>query len=347
MVVPQQGVVKIPDDVPYEIGALIGCGVTTGVGAALNTAKVQPGSNVVVFGAGGVGIAAIQGARIAGAAEIVAVDMIDSKLKDAKRFGATHGVKPDELDAANARDQPAARASTTPSSASASPSPSGPPTTPSGAAAPPSSSARADADAMVEFNCFELFFQEKKLLGSYYGSADVRIEFDRLIRLWKAGRLDLEGMISVAHGHLQGPGRLRRHEAGRDHPPDPHLLEATRAAVEPWRPAEHRDPGSGRGSPERYGDFDAVDDLSFTVGPRRARTRAEPLANGVVDHGPSQGSDHATVRASGCQGGDDGPEALGPIDRRSVLDGLLGRRPDAEHSSQARSDVTRSTRVDM
>ncbi len=102
MVLPQQGVVKIPDDVPYEIGALIGCGVTTGVGAALNTAKVQPGSSVVVFGAGGVGIAAIQGARIAGAAEIVAVDMVDSKLKDAQRFGATLGVKPDELSAANA-----------------------------------------------------------------------------------------------------------------------------------------------------------------------------------------------------------------------------------------------------
>ena len=51
-------------------------------------------------------------------------------------------------------------------------------------------------DAMVEFNAFELFFQEKKLLGSYWGSADVRTEFDRLIRLWKAGRLDLEGMIS-------------------------------------------------------------------------------------------------------------------------------------------------------
>src|SRR6202035_861571 len=98
MVLPEQGVVKIPNDVPYEIGALIGCGVTTGVGAALNTAKVKPGSTVVVFGAGGVGISAIQGSRIAGAAEIVAVDTIDSKLKDAQRFGATRGVKPDEVD---------------------------------------------------------------------------------------------------------------------------------------------------------------------------------------------------------------------------------------------------------
>ena len=196
MVLPQQGVVKIPDDVPYEIGALIGCGVTTGVGAALNTAKVQPGSSVVVFGAGGVGIAAIQGARIAGAAEIVAVDMVDSKLKDALRFGATRGVKPDDVDAANmdinAGDgfdyaieciglpqtiraaYDAARRGGTAVIVGA-----------------------GSQSAHVEFNCFELFFMEKKLLGSYYGSADVRTEFARLIRLWKAGRLDLEGMIST------------------------------------------------------------------------------------------------------------------------------------------------------
>ncbi len=139
LVVPRQAVVKMAEDVPYEIAALIGCGVTTGVGAALNTAKVRPGSNVVVFGAGGVGVAAIQGARIAGAAEIVAVDTMDAKLEDAKRFGATHGVKPDQLDDASGRS-PAVRALTTPSSASASPSPSGPPMTPCAGAARPSSS---------------------------------------------------------------------------------------------------------------------------------------------------------------------------------------------------------------
>ena len=72
----------------------------TGAGAALNTAKVTPGSSVIVYGAGGVGIAAIQGARIAGAAEIVAVDLNDEKLNDARRFGATHAVKPEDVDAA-------------------------------------------------------------------------------------------------------------------------------------------------------------------------------------------------------------------------------------------------------
>ena len=68
---------------------------------------------------------------------------------------------------------------------------------------------RVARDAKVEFNCFELFFMEKKLLGSYYGSADVRTEFLRLIRLWRAGRLDLDGMISEAPRHLAGAGRLR------------------------------------------------------------------------------------------------------------------------------------------
>lgn len=196
MVVPEQGVVKIPDDVPYEIGALIGCGVTTGVGAALNTAKVVPGSSVVVYGAGGVGIAAIQGARIAGAAEIVAVDMVDSKLKDAQQFGATRGVKPDEVDAANMEINEgegfdyAFECIGLPTTVRAAYD-----AVRRGGTAVIVGAGRADA--MVEFNCFELFFMEKKLLGSYYGSADVHFEFDRLIKLWKAGRLDLDGMISA------------------------------------------------------------------------------------------------------------------------------------------------------
>ncbi|MFZ0667246.1 MAG: Zn-dependent alcohol dehydrogenase [Acidimicrobiales bacterium] len=195
MVVPVQGVVKIPDDVPYEIGALIGCGVTTGVGAALNTAKVKPGSTVVVFGAGGVGISAIQGSRIAGAAEIVAVDTIPQKLEDAKRFGATHGTAPDGLDALNMQINNgegfdyAIECIGIPTTIRASYD-----AVRRGGTAVIVGAGRSDA--MVEFNAFELFFMEKKILGSYYGSADVRSEFLRLIRLWRAGRLDLEGMIS-------------------------------------------------------------------------------------------------------------------------------------------------------
>jgi len=92
MLLHENGVVKIDKDFPFAQAALIGCGVTTGVGAALKTAKVTPGSTVAVFGAGGVGLSAIQGARIAGARMIIAVDMVEHKLQTARDVGATHGV---------------------------------------------------------------------------------------------------------------------------------------------------------------------------------------------------------------------------------------------------------------
>lgn len=92
MLVHENAVVKIREDMPFGAAALIGCGVTTGVGAVLNTAKIEPGSSVAVFGCGGVGLAAIQGARIGGARMIIAVDTVESKLAYAKEMGATHVV---------------------------------------------------------------------------------------------------------------------------------------------------------------------------------------------------------------------------------------------------------------
>ena len=97
LVVPVEGAVKIADDVPYEVAALVGCGVMTGVGAVINTAKAEPGATVAVIGCGGVGIAAIQGARLSGAAVIVGVDPVEAKHEVARRFGATHAVHPDKL----------------------------------------------------------------------------------------------------------------------------------------------------------------------------------------------------------------------------------------------------------
>jgi S-(hydroxymethyl)glutathione dehydrogenase / alcohol dehydrogenase len=98
MLLHENALVKIRDDMPLDRAALIGCGVTTGVGAALNTAKIEPGSTVAVFGAGGIGLSAIQGARIAGAAMIIAVDMFEHKLATAKRMGATHTVDASSAD---------------------------------------------------------------------------------------------------------------------------------------------------------------------------------------------------------------------------------------------------------
>jgi S-(hydroxymethyl)glutathione dehydrogenase/alcohol dehydrogenase len=97
-VIPAIGAVKIPDDIPFEIAALIGCGVLTGVGAALNTADIRGGDTVAVIGCGGVGLNVIQGARIAGAAEIIAIDMVAAKLELARELGATKVVSAAEND---------------------------------------------------------------------------------------------------------------------------------------------------------------------------------------------------------------------------------------------------------
>jgi S-(hydroxymethyl)glutathione dehydrogenase/alcohol dehydrogenase len=92
MLVHENALVRTREDMPLDRAALIGCGVTTGVGAVLNTARVEAGATVAVFGAGGVGLAAIQGARIAGAGMIIAVDVFETKLAQAKELGATHAV---------------------------------------------------------------------------------------------------------------------------------------------------------------------------------------------------------------------------------------------------------------
>lgn len=102
MLVHENTVVKIREDMPFEAAALIGCGVTTGVGAALNTARVEPGASVAVFGCGGIGLSAIQGARIGGAGMIIAVDVIEDKLARAKELGATHVVDASSRDAVEA-----------------------------------------------------------------------------------------------------------------------------------------------------------------------------------------------------------------------------------------------------
>ena len=94
MLVHENAIVKIKKEMPLDRAALIGCGVTTGVGAVFNTAKVPAGATVAVIGCGGVGLSAVQGASIAGAGRIIAVDMLDSKLELARKMGATDAVNP-------------------------------------------------------------------------------------------------------------------------------------------------------------------------------------------------------------------------------------------------------------
>ncbi|MFP6639196.1 MAG: Zn-dependent alcohol dehydrogenase [Myxococcota bacterium] len=195
LIISEHCCVKIDADIPLDIVSLIGCGVTTGVGAAINSAGITPGSSVVVFGCGGVGISAIQGARIAGAAEILAVDRVESKLEQAKHFGATQVCTPDALEqikgemtggegfdyALECIGNPVTIRATY-------------------------DAARRGGTAVivgvgrleekVEFSAFEIFYGDKTLRGSMYGSANVRTFMPELLRLWKNGKLDLESMIS-------------------------------------------------------------------------------------------------------------------------------------------------------
>lgn len=193
----QANVVKIQTDLPDSQLALIGCGVTTGVGAALNTAHVVPGSTVAVIGCGGVGQAVIQGARIAGAARIIAIDPVDLKRTTAEAFGATDLVDPGAGD-------PVAQVMQLTGGIGADYSFEviGLPETITQAYAMARRGGTAVVvgmpkwDSQVTLPGFQLFFDEKKLLGCVYGSAQVRSDFQRFVSLVETGRLDLGSMVS-------------------------------------------------------------------------------------------------------------------------------------------------------
>ncbi|MEP6148717.1 MAG: S-(hydroxymethyl)glutathione dehydrogenase/class III alcohol dehydrogenase, partial [Nisaea sp.] len=97
-VMPEIALAKVREDAPFDKICYIGCGVTTGVGAVVNTAKVEPGSNVVVFGLGGIGLNVIQGARMVGADKIIGVDLNPARKEIAEKFGMTHFVNPKEIE---------------------------------------------------------------------------------------------------------------------------------------------------------------------------------------------------------------------------------------------------------
>jgi S-(hydroxymethyl)glutathione dehydrogenase/alcohol dehydrogenase len=194
-VVPQEAVVVIDKSVPFEVAALVGCGVMTGVGAVINTAKVEPGASVAVIGCGGAGINAVQGARLSGAAVIVAVDRVPAKLELARAFGATHAVDPADLPAAvreltggagfDYAFEVVGRSATLRQAWDV--------TRRGGVMVAVGAGSATD---MVSFSAGELFSSEKKLMGCIYGSADVRTDFHRVLALGQAGLLDLTGLVS-------------------------------------------------------------------------------------------------------------------------------------------------------
>ncbi|MFF7459301.1 alcohol dehydrogenase catalytic domain-containing protein [Kitasatospora sp. NPDC008115] len=194
VVVERDALVPVSADLPYELAALIGCGVTTGIGAAVHTARVEPGSSVAVIGAGGVGVAAVQGARVCGAGRIAVVDPVVSRRERALAFGATEALAPEDLKAA-AKGLPdggfdyvfeaVGRSSTVRAGYGAARR--------GGAVVVIGAGAQDD---LASFSMGELFFNEKRLLPSLYGGAPLVRTAALVVELWRAGRIDLAGMIT-------------------------------------------------------------------------------------------------------------------------------------------------------
>lgn len=198
-VVNEHSTVKIDQDLPLDLAALIGCGVTTGFGSAVNTAEVQPGDTVVVVGVGGIGAAAIQGARVAGAEQIVAVDPVPWKLDQAKIFGATHGAASMEeavpLLSEITRGVMADSAILTVGVAH------GNMVGPLMALIRKGGKAVVTAvapwtEAEANLSLFELTIWQKQLRGSLYGASAPGVAVPRLLGLYRRGLLQLEEMVT-------------------------------------------------------------------------------------------------------------------------------------------------------
>ncbi|MGW5231547.1 alcohol dehydrogenase catalytic domain-containing protein [Streptomyces nodosus] len=196
LVVPESAAVKVPRELPFDVGALLGCSITTGVGAVVNTAGVRPGQSAVVIGTGGVGLSVVMGLRLVGADPVVAVDLSPERLAVAERFGATH-----TLD--GARDDVAAwcrrELGGVDYAFEAIGSPKVVETLPgmlaSGGAAVLVGMAATDATG--SFNLFDLADQGKRILGCNYGSSVGEIDIPKLARLHLAGRLPLDELVGT------------------------------------------------------------------------------------------------------------------------------------------------------
>jgi len=196
-VAPANAAVKLPPDAPLDKCALLGCAVTTGVGAVFNTAGVVPGSTVAVFGAGGVGLNVVQGAAIAGAERIVAVDAQPAKLEMARTFGAT-----DVVDAGKTDPIESIRALTAGRGVDYAFEAIGTRRTVEQAFEATRKAGTCVVIGLgsikesVSLNLFFLPLLEKRLLGCWYGSSDVHRDIPRLLSLYRAGKLKLDPLVT-------------------------------------------------------------------------------------------------------------------------------------------------------
>lgn len=208
------GVIPLPEDVPFDVAAIIGCAVVTGVGAVIHTAQAAPGTPAAVIGCGGVGLSALLGCVLAGCHPIVAVDTFESKLELARGLGATHTVLAGRDDVVEAL-----RALTG----------GGPETVLDSVGAPATIrqallAARPGGTAVVmglhgvkqevAFAPGPLVFQNKRLLGSFFGGADPQVDLPMLVELYRAGRLPVQKLISQHYTLDQLPAAFAAMERG-------------------------------------------------------------------------------------------------------------------------------------
>ena len=216
-IVSELSAVKIPDDLPYELAALFGCAVLTGVGAALNAAEIEPGQTVAIFGLGGVGLAAVMGAKLAGAGRVIAIDPVEHKRALALELGAGDALEggPGTVEELKAMtDGGPDRVIETAGSAQVLETAylatrRGGITVTVGLPNP---------EAMLTIPAVSLVAEERTLKGSYLGSANPSEMLPQLFDYWRAGKLPVEKLIS---GHLtldqvnEGFDRLASGEAIR------------------------------------------------------------------------------------------------------------------------------------
>jgi S-(hydroxymethyl)glutathione dehydrogenase/alcohol dehydrogenase len=214
-VVAARACIPVPDDLPLREAALLGCAVLTGVGAVRNAAGVRAGQSVAVIGLGGVGLAALQGARIAGADPIIAVDPALDKEELALRLGATHVLAPSDGLAKEIRAltggrgvdhaiECVGRSSTIRTAWSV--------TRRGGRATVVGLGSAADP---VQFNALEVAFFARTLAGCMYGSTDPALDVPRLVEHWRAGRLDLSALVTDHIGLSDVDAAFDRMRAGK------------------------------------------------------------------------------------------------------------------------------------
>lgn len=216
-VVPEVNLVKIDPRYSFAKAALIGCGVATGVGAVINTAKVEPGSSVVVIGAGGVGLNTVQGAALAGAARIIVVDRVAQKLETAKKFGAT-----DVVDASADNPVEAVRELTKGKLVDYAFEVIGNPATIEQAYEMTRRAGttvvvgltRPDVKVGIPTQAFA--FSEKRILGCFYGSITPRVDMPKYLQWYDEGRLKLDELVTQTYRLDQINEAFADMEAGKN-----------------------------------------------------------------------------------------------------------------------------------